>query len=121
MLAKKRFNILTQSMNTIKGLIKHENELFTNIQRPNQNDDINKINENVESQNNAFKSLLAVGQMYPDIKSSSTFVTFQNQISDENEHFSATKRAFNSNVSLFNQIIVSFPSSIVASILGKNK
>jgi LemA protein len=43
-------------------------------------------------------------------------VTLQKQIADENEHFAAAKRMYNANVTQYNQEIIVFPNSIVASI-----
>lgn len=118
---KKRYDVITQSLNVAKGFVKHENEIFTNLRAINTGMSVDEINEAVNSQNKAMSNLLALGEAYPELKSGELFGNLQHQLSEENAQFAASKRAFNANVTSLNNIIVSFPSAIVASSKGQQK
>ena len=64
-----------------------------------------------------FRKINVVAESYPELKSSENYKTLQQSIVDVEEHLQASRRLYNSNVSLYNQLLVSFPTSIVA----KNK
>ena len=116
----KRYDVLTQSQAVVAKFIQHENELFSLTQPTSVGDaNIESINKIASEQSKAYAQFVALGQKYPDLKSAPAFTTLQNQISDENEHFAAFKRAYNSNISSYNQLAVSFPDSIIAGIKGK--
>ena len=114
----KRYDVFTQSQAVVAKFIQHENELFS-LTQPTSDANIESINKIASEQSKAYAQFVALGQKYPDLKSAPAFTTLQNQISDENEHFAASKRAYNSNISSYNQLAVSFPDSIIAGIKGK--
>ena len=82
---------------------------------------IEELTEQGRLQNLAQKGLLAVVEQYPTLKADSVMINLQNQIEDQNEHYAASKRLYNSNVSLFNQYIFVFPNVIVAKVFGVNR
>ena len=118
---KKRYDVITQSMNVAKGFIKHENEIFTNLRAVSSVMSVDEINDAVASQNKAMSNLLALGEAYPELKSGELFGNLQHQLSEENAQFAASKRTFNANVTSLNNMIVSFPSSVVANSKGQKK
>ena len=63
----------------------------------------------------------ALSEQYPTLYSHISMNHFQKSIFDAEEHLQAARRLYNSNVSLYNQTIVMFPYSIVASIHGMHK
>lgn len=68
-----------------------------------------------------FKKINIVAERYPELKSSENYKTLQQSIADVEEHLQAARRFYNSNVSLYNQLLVSFPTSSVASMKGMTK
>lgn len=116
----KRYDTLTQSQAVVSKFVEHENELF-GLTKPSAGANIETVKQIAAEQTRAYENLLALGQKYPDVKSSPVFMKLQDQISDENEHFAAAKRAYNMNISEFNQFIVTFPNSIVAGMRGKQQ
>ena len=78
-------------------------------------------NEANRTMSENYRNLLAVAENYPELKSSETFVTLQKSILDVEEHLQAARRLYNSNVSLYNQKIVTFPSSVIAGMKGMTK
>ena len=67
---------------------------------------------------NLCQDIILIGNDLVRFLSSNQFLALQKEIADENEDLAAAKRIVNSNVSLINQEIVSFPASIVAGVKG---
>ena len=68
-----------------------------------------------------FKRINVVAENYPELKSSENYKTLQQSIADVEEHLQASRRLYNSNVSLFNQMLVTFPTSSIAKNKGLTK
>ncbi|WP_051538048.1 LemA family protein [Butyrivibrio proteoclasticus] len=112
----KRYDVIMNSLEVAKKFMSHEDEIFSKIHEIHSNMTISELSEQSSLQDKAQKGLLALAEQFPELKSQEVMVTLQKQIADENEHFAAAKRMYNSNVTQFNQAIVVFPSSIVASM-----
>jgi len=78
----------------------------------------NDINGQLDNMNSRI-SVLA--ENYPELKSSENYRHLQVAASDVEEHLQAARRLYNSNVSLLNQLVVSFPSSVVSKSMGISK
>ena len=117
----KRYDVLTKMMDTCKSFVKHENEIMFKVIELRSGSSINEKNEANKVMNDNYRNLLAVAENYPELKSSETFTTLQKAILDVEEHLQAARRLYNSNVSLFNQKVVTFPSSVIASSKGLTK
>lgn len=114
---EKRYDLLTKQVDTVKGYSKHEFEtLQAVIQARNQKgqnspEALSQLNGQLDR---LAAELNVVVEQYPDLKASQNFLALQNSITDCEEHLQASRRIFNSNVSLYNQKIATWPSSIVA-------
>ena len=117
----KRYDVLTESVRIAKKFAKHEEEIFSKMVKLRKGVSIDKIAEQAAVQAQVESSLLALAEAYPDLKSQQMFSNLQHQLSDENEHYAAAKRSYNAAVSSFNQLVVTFPNSIVAGMIGKGK
>lgn len=118
---KKRYDVLMQSMNIAKGYVKHEKEIFTSLRAVNSGMSVGEINDVVSSQAQAMQRLFALGEAYPELKSAELFSNLQMQLSEENAQFAASKRAFNANVTRLNNLVVSFPASVVCSMKSQSR
>ncbi len=114
----KRYDVIMNSMNVVKEFIKHEDEVFSKLIQIRQGMNLEELGLQASIQEEAGRGLLALGEAYPELKSQAVFVQLQTQLEDQNEHYAAAKRAYNSNVSRYNQTVVVFPNSIVASMQG---
>ena len=118
---EKRYAVLTKQMEVVRNVCSEEQKLaFESIklrQGMNQDEQADAINK-LEKVSNDFKLLM---ENYPEMKSNENFDTLQKSINDTEEHLQAARRLFNSNVSAFNQYIITFPTAIVASITGKTQ
>ncbi|MBE5915464.1 MAG: LemA family protein [Pseudobutyrivibrio ruminis] len=114
----KRYDVLMNSMKTAKEFASHEEDVFSKLVEIRKGMDFNKLSEQAALQEEASRSIFALAEAYPELKSTELFANLQVQLSDENEHYAAAKRSYNSNVSRFNKEVVVFPNSIVASMTG---
>lgn len=111
----KRYDTLTKMIDVVKGYAKHEKEtLFEVINLRKDMTMEEKSEENAKMDEN-FKKIQVVAEAYPELKSSENYNTLEKSIADVEEHLQAARRLYNANVSSYNQMIVSFPTSIIAS------
>ena len=112
----KRYDTISEMIKVAKSYAKYEKDLFTDITKSRRSSSISEFNKSLEDQNIAIDRIYALAEAYPELRSSEQFLNLQNEINDENEQLAAAKRIVNNNISRINQIIVSFPSSLVAKI-----
>lgn len=120
----KRFDLLTKQFNIVKGYAKHEETTLENVigMRSGINNTKNadgSVNMQQVSAANAEcdkmqKNINVVVERYPDLKANTMFIGLQNSCTEVEEQLSATRRIYNSNVSIYNQMQVAFPGSFVA-------
>lgn len=117
----KRYDTISEMIKVLKSYAKYEKELFAEITKSRRNSSISEFNKSLEDQNQAIDKIYALAEAYPDLRSSDQFLRLQEEIDDENEQLAAAKRIVNNNISKLNQIIVSFPSSVVAGMKNIKK
>lgn len=117
----KRYDVLTKMIAICKGYAKHEKETITDTIKYRKG---MSMEERVEANNKmteTFGKINVLAEAYPDLKASENFKTLQQSVTDVEEHLQAARRLYNSNISSYNQRVVTFPSSIVASTKGLAK
>ena len=114
----KRYDVLTESCKAVKSFAGHEKEMFSELVKLRKGMSTDELSQVASAQNKVATQLFAVGEAYPELKSAEVYAKLQKQISDENEHYAAAKRAVNSNVSIYNKYIIKFPTSIIAGMVG---
>lgn len=122
----KRYDQLTKSVATVKGYSKHESETLEKIVGLRSGKPISEMNmtEKGEFANQLSELSHAINvtvERYPDLKADKGFLRLQDDIADVEDNLQASRRIYNSNVSTFNQTLVSFPSSIVGNSLHLSK
>ena len=114
----KRYDVLKQSYECVKGYTKHESEVLTKLVEIRQNMPISQLQEAANSQEAFMNHLKVAVENYPNLKADTVFCNLQNQLVTENEHLSAAKRVYNSNVSIYNQYVVTIPVCFIAPLVG---
>lgn len=122
---KRRYDLIPNLINTVKGYASHERDLFEKVteartaamgaQTPHDKEQA----ENMLS--GTLKSLFAVAENYPDLKANQNFLELQRELTDTEDKIQASRRFYNGNVRDFNIKIEAFPSNIVAGILKFTK
>ncbi len=122
---KRRYNLIPNLMETVKGYASHEKEVFEKVtQARAQAMGAQNVEEKAKAENmlsNTLKSLFAVSENYPDLKASQNFLELQRELRDTEDKVQAARRFYNSNVRDLNIKRESFPSSIVAKIFNFQK
>lgn len=119
---KRRHDLIPNLVETVKGYAKQESSVFEKVTQA-RADAINakgpldaSQKENVLS--GALKSVFAVAESYPDLKSSANFQKLQDELTDTEDKIEAARRFYNGNVRDFNTKIETFPNSLVAGMTG---
>lgn len=117
----KRYDVLTKMIEVVKSYAKHEKETLIRVIKLRDNmtlEEKNKVNKSMDA---AMEKINIIAENYPELRSSENYKTLQESILDVEEHLQAARRLYNANVSLYNQLIVTFPTNIVAGTKGLTK
>jgi len=119
---KQRLDLIPQLVESVKGYMKHESTVLTDITNARANAlQATTINEKIaaESQvSSALQGLKVAVEAYPDLKASRNFIQLQEEISDIENKLAAARRFFNSATKELNNAVETFPSNILAGMFG---
>lgn len=119
---KRRYDLIPNLVETVKGYATHERELFQKITEARARAiGAQGMKEKTDAENNlsaTLKSLFAVAENYPDLKASVNFLELQRELTDTEDKIQAARRFYNTNVMELNTNIESFPANIIASAFG---
>jgi len=122
---KRRYNLIPNLVNTVKGYAQHERELFEKVTQARARAmGAQSAKEKGEAENmlsNTLKSLFAVAENYPVLRASENFKHLQEELTDTEDKVQAARRFYNSNVKALNIKVESFPSNIIAAIFHFKK
>lgn len=122
---KRRYDLIPNLVNTVKGYASHERELFEKVTEARTKAmDAQGIAEKAQAENvltGTLKTLFAVSENYPELKASVNFLELQRELTDTEDKVQAARRFYNNNVMDLSIKIESFPSNIVAKIFGFKK
>lgn len=109
----KRFDLISNLVEVVKGYSTHEKDLFRDISklRSNINDNRELANQQIES---TIFRLEAVIENYPQLKASQQYLNIQKNLTNVEEHLQASRRLYNRNVTMLNNVIRQFPTSFIA-------
>lgn len=121
---RQRYDVLMQGKTIAEQYARHEQRVFEGLRSLNQipaNATIAELNEAAERQEQAVRSIFALGEAYPELRSADIFNNLINKLSEQSQHYSAARRAVNGNITKLNNYVVTFPSSIVCGMKGITK
>ena len=115
---KRRYDLIPNLVETVKGYAAHERELFEKVTEARTKAmGAQTLKEKGEAENflsSTLKSLFAVAENYPDLKASTNFLELQRELRDTEDKIQSARRFYNTNVRDLNIQIESFPANIIA-------
>jgi LemA protein len=122
---KRRFDLIPNLVETVKGYAKHEKEtLEAVINARNMFKQASSPKEEMEADNELTKcvsKLFALGESYPDLKANTSFIEMQKTLEDTENKVAYARQFYNDSVLLLNNKIEMFPSNLVAKNFKFNK
>ena len=122
---KRRFDVVPNLVETVKGYAAHEKEVFTKVTEARAAvGRAQSVAERAESENmltGALRSLFAVAEGYPDLKANANFLQLQEQISALENDIQMSRRYYNGAARDYNIAAATFPSVLVAKQFGFDK
>lgn len=113
----KRFDLLTKMFAATKGYMKHEKDTLTEVvamRQPGHGASMKEKQEFANQMTRGLEAINVVVEQYPDLKASANVAKLQDSTTEVEENLQASRRVYNSNVSVYNQKLVVFPSSVIA-------
>jgi LemA protein len=122
---KRRYDLIPNLIETVKGFAKQEREVLESVTEARTRAmGAQDTKDQVEAENmlsDTLKSLFAVSENYPDLKSNENFLELQRELSDTENKIQASRRFYNGNVRDFNTKIQTFPNNMIAGTLQFNE
>ncbi len=119
---KRRYNLIPNLVETVKGYASHEKGVFEKVTEARSIAMGAKgLKEKGAAENmlsGTLKTLFAVSESYPELKASANFVELQRELRDTEDKVQASRRFYNSNVRDLNIKIESFPNSMIAKLFN---
>jgi LemA protein len=120
---KRRFDLIPNLIETVKGYIQHERGVLENVTKARTavSGTSGGALERAQSENvlsSTLKTLFAVAENYPDLKANTNFLELQRELSDTENKIQAARRFYNATIRDLNTKIETFPTNLIASSFG---
>ncbi len=122
---KRRYDLIPNLVETVKGYSIHEKSVLENIASLRSTamgaKTLTEKTEAEEGLTKALKTLFAVAENYPDLKANQNFLSLQKSLSSIEEEIQLSRRYYNGAARIYNVAVTVFPTSIVAGMAGFKK
>lgn len=119
---KRRYDLIPNLVETVKGYAKHEDSVFTKVTEARAAAMTAKsMPEHAQAENalsQTLKSLFAVSESYPQLQASENFLDLQRNLTDAEDKIQAARRFYNGNVRDYNTKLQVFPTNLIAGSFG---
>ena len=120
---RRRYDLIPNLVETVKGYASHEREVFENVTkaRAAATAATGSPAEQAAAEGplvSALRQLFAVAENYPDLKANQNFLALQAELSNTEDRLQTARRFYNANVRDYNRRVQSFPSNVIANWFG---
>lgn len=119
---KRRYDLIPNLVETVKGYATQESSVLENVTKARSMAmNAGSMEERLKDENmlsGALKSLFAVSESYPDLKSNQNFMQLQSDLTDTEDKIQASRRFYNGTVRDYNTKLQVFPTNLFASIFS---
>ena len=119
---KRRNDLIPNLVETVKGFATHEKELLESVAasrsgyiNASSNGEKMAMNNQLTS---SLRSLFAVSENYPELKSNTNFLQLQDELSETEDKITYARQFYNDAVTIYNNKLQTFPNNMVAGIFG---
>jgi len=119
---KRRYDLIPNIVETVKGYAAHEKETFERVIQARQRGiDASGVKQQQEAENmitGALRQLFALSEAYPNLKANENFLALQEELASTENKIGFARQYYNDTVKDFNTRQEMFPANLVASMLG---
>lgn len=117
---QRRFDLIPNLVDTVKGYMNHEEGTLTKIAELRTSwANASSVSEKAELDNQlsgALKTIMAVSESYPDLKANTNFSELQKELQNTENKLSFSRQFYNDTVTMYNTKLEVIPSNIIASM-----
>ncbi len=122
---KKRFDLIPNLVETVKGYAQHETNIFEKVAQLRSgmmgSEDPKELGKMEGELRSTLKTLFAVAENYPELKADQNFMNLQASLQEIENELEGARRYYNGTVRDLNTMIVVFPNNIIANFLNLKK
>ena len=119
---RRRYDLIPNLVETVKGYASHEREVFERVtQARNAGIAAQTVEEQGQAENlltSALRQLFAVAEAYPQLKANENFRELQDQIAEIEQQILISRQIYNDTVLAYNNAIQTFPGVLLAGSFG---
>lgn len=119
---QRRFDLIPNFIETVKGYMNHESETFEKIAQIRTSwantQNVTKKAELDNELSTALKSIMAVSESYPELKANQNFSELSEELRNTENKISFSRQFYNDTVTMYNTKLQVFPSNIIAGMFN---
>src|SRR5262245_25010915 len=119
---KRRYDLIPNMVETVKGYATHERETFENVVKARSAAmNATGVAEKAAAENQlsgTLKTLFAVSEAYPELKANQNFLALQEELSATETRIGFSRQHYNDVVSQYNTSLMRFPANVLAGMFG---
>ncbi len=122
---QRRMDLIPNLVNSVKGYVEHEREVFTKIAEARSNYTGSSSKEGKMKAANqlegALSRLMVIVERYPNLKASQNFTQLMDELAGTENRVAVARRRYNESVRQYNSYIKQFPQKLIASLFNFQK
>ncbi len=119
---KRRYNLIPNLVETVKGYAKHEKETLESVIKARQQAiDASGIQQQAQAENmltGALRQLFALSESYPDLKANQNFLQLQEELTSTENKIGFSRQHYNKTAAQYNEAIAVFPNNVIAGMFS---
>lgn len=119
---KRRYDLIPNLVETVKGYAAHERETLENVTRARQAGiDAKTVQEQAKAENmitGALRQLFALSEAYPDLKANENFARLQEELASTENKIAFSRQHYNDTARQYNGTLQTFPTNLIGGMFG---